>query len=171
MTIQQINNVCSDNYGCGILAIDPVGALWVAERILRDSGINVFKRISSHRNKYGIGLDLKHPDGLGVLRRMVVAADVLVHNFRPAVPARLGTDSQKWQKYAGRDILPLWVADMDYKAPDVVLDASATARQNPIAGAFAADTTVGGALVRAGYRVVTAGQGRLEAGMRVRVLP
>ena len=32
---------------------------------------------------------------------------------------------------------------------DVVLDARATARQNPIAGAFAADTTVGGALVRA----------------------
>ena len=32
------------------------------------------------------------------------------------VPQRLGTDSQKWQKYAGRDILPLWVADMDFKA-------------------------------------------------------
>jgi len=28
---------------------------------------------------------------------------------------RLGTDSQKWQKYASRDILPLWVADMDFK--------------------------------------------------------
>ena len=30
--------------------------------------------------------------------------------------ARLSTDSQKWQKYAGRDILPLWVADMDFKS-------------------------------------------------------
>lgn len=32
-------------------------------------------------------------------------------------PQRAGTDSQKWQKYAGRDILPLWVADMDFKSP------------------------------------------------------
>ncbi len=39
------------------------------------------------------------------------------------VPARLGTDSQKWQKYAGRDILPLWVADMDFKSPPAVIEA------------------------------------------------
>jgi len=45
-----------------------------------------------NRNKRGIGLDLKHPDGVGVLRRMVSRADVLVHNFRPSVPARLGID-------------------------------------------------------------------------------
>lgn len=36
---------------------------------------------------------------------------------------RSGTDSQKWQKYQGRDILPLWVADMDFKAPPTVLEA------------------------------------------------
>jgi crotonobetainyl-CoA:carnitine CoA-transferase CaiB-like acyl-CoA transferase len=45
-----------------------------------------------NRNKHGIGLDLKNPDGLGVLRRLVERADVLVHNFRPSVPARLGID-------------------------------------------------------------------------------
>ncbi len=39
------------------------------------------------------------------------------------VPQRLGTDSQKWQKYAGRDILPLWVADMDFKSPPAVMAA------------------------------------------------
>ncbi len=33
---------------------------------------------------------------------------------------RRGTDSQKWQKYAGRDILPLWVADMDFKSPPAI---------------------------------------------------
>jgi cystathionine beta-lyase len=36
---------------------------------------------------------------------------------------RRGTDSQKWQKYAGRDILPLWVADMDFRAPPEVIAA------------------------------------------------
>jgi cystathionine beta-lyase len=36
---------------------------------------------------------------------------------------RRGTDSQKWQKYAGRDILPLWVADMDFRSPPEVISA------------------------------------------------
>jgi cystathionine beta-lyase len=36
---------------------------------------------------------------------------------------RTATDSLKWDKYAGRDILPLWVADMDFAAPPAVLEA------------------------------------------------
>ncbi|MDP2794396.1 MAG: PatB family C-S lyase [Sulfurisoma sp.] len=36
---------------------------------------------------------------------------------------RRGSDSLKWNKYAGRDILPLWVADMDFAAPPAVRDA------------------------------------------------
>jgi cysteine-S-conjugate beta-lyase len=39
------------------------------------------------------------------------------------VPQRLGTDSQKWQKYGDRDILPLWVADMDFVSPPCVVEA------------------------------------------------
>ncbi len=39
------------------------------------------------------------------------------------VPQRLGTDSQKWQKYAGQDILPLWVADMDFRSSPAILTA------------------------------------------------
>ncbi|HUL52175.1 MAG TPA: PatB family C-S lyase [Opitutaceae bacterium] len=36
---------------------------------------------------------------------------------------RRGTDSQKWQKYAGRDVIPLWVADMDFRAAPEILAA------------------------------------------------
>ena len=36
---------------------------------------------------------------------------------------RRGTDSQKWQKYAGRDVLPLWVADMDFKSAPAIIEA------------------------------------------------
>ena len=36
---------------------------------------------------------------------------------------RRQTDSQKWQKYEGQDILPMWVADMDFRAPEPVLEA------------------------------------------------
>ncbi|MCF3648926.1 PatB family C-S lyase [Synoicihabitans lomoniglobus] len=38
-------------------------------------------------------------------------------------PQRFDTDSQKWQKYADRDILPMWVADMDFVSPPAVLEA------------------------------------------------
>lgn len=36
---------------------------------------------------------------------------------------RSGGDSLKWNKYADRDVLPLWVADMDFAAPPAVLAA------------------------------------------------
>ncbi|MES2693838.1 MAG: PatB family C-S lyase [Verrucomicrobiota bacterium] len=39
------------------------------------------------------------------------------------VPERRGTDSQKWQKYAGRDVLPLWVADMDFRSAPAIVEA------------------------------------------------
>jgi len=36
---------------------------------------------------------------------------------------RFNTYSQKWEKYRGRDVIPLWVADMDFRSPPSVLDA------------------------------------------------
>jgi len=36
---------------------------------------------------------------------------------------RHDTASLKWEKYAGKDIIPLWVADMDFAAPAPVLNA------------------------------------------------
>ncbi len=36
---------------------------------------------------------------------------------------RQGSGSLKWDKYAGRDILPLWVADTDFRSPPAVVEA------------------------------------------------
>lgn len=36
---------------------------------------------------------------------------------------RSNTGSEKWDKYAGRDIIPLWVADMDFRSPPAVIAA------------------------------------------------
>jgi len=36
---------------------------------------------------------------------------------------RAGTNSSRWEKYAGRDVIPLWVADTDFRAPPAVIDA------------------------------------------------
>ncbi len=38
-------------------------------------------------------------------------------------PERRDTDSFKWARYAGRDVLPMWVADMEFAAPPEVLNA------------------------------------------------
>jgi crotonobetainyl-CoA:carnitine CoA-transferase CaiB-like acyl-CoA transferase len=46
--------------------------------------------LGTNRSKLGIVLDLKKPEAQEVLARLVEAADVLVHNFRPGVPDRLG---------------------------------------------------------------------------------
>ncbi|TEA71909.1 CaiB/BaiF CoA transferase family protein [Allopusillimonas ginsengisoli] len=43
-----------------------------------------------NRNKRSIVLDLKHAQGLHVLKRMIVSADVLVHSLRPKAMAKLG---------------------------------------------------------------------------------
>jgi crotonobetainyl-CoA:carnitine CoA-transferase CaiB-like acyl-CoA transferase len=45
-----------------------------------------------HRNKRSLTLNLKSPQGLEILQRLVARADVLVENFRPDVKKRLGID-------------------------------------------------------------------------------
>lgn len=40
-------------------------------------------------------------------------------------PDRRGTDSIKWSRYAGRDVLPLWVADMDFAVAPAIEEALA----------------------------------------------
>jgi formyl-CoA transferase len=48
--------------------------------------------LGTNRGKRALALDLKQKEGLAVLHRMIERADVLVENFRPSVPARLGID-------------------------------------------------------------------------------
>lgn len=48
-----------------------------------------------NRSKTGIVLDLKQQSDLAKLLGLVAMADVLVHNFRPNVPARLGIDYER----------------------------------------------------------------------------
>jgi formyl-CoA transferase len=45
-----------------------------------------------HRNKRGMTLNLKSPEGVALLKEMARDADVIVENFRPDVKTRLGID-------------------------------------------------------------------------------
>ena len=42
------------------------------------------------RNKKSLTLNLKHPDGLGILKALLADADILIENFRPGVLEKLG---------------------------------------------------------------------------------
>ena len=46
--------------------------------------------LSCNRNKRGLALDIKTPDGIAVLKTLVATADVLVQNFRPGAIERMG---------------------------------------------------------------------------------
>ena len=109
VTVLDLSGYVAGPYGCTLLG--DLGALVI--KIEPPEGDNLRNYPSTlaqesraflgvNRNKHGIGLDLKHPDGLGVLRRMVEAADVLVHNFRPAVPPRLGIDYDRMKAINSR---------------------------------------------------------------------
>jgi len=45
-----------------------------------------------HRNKRGMTLNLKSPEGVAILKKLAARADVLVENYRPDVKQRLGID-------------------------------------------------------------------------------
>ena len=47
---------------------------------------------------------------------------------------RTGTWAMRWEKYAGRDVIPLWVADTDFRAPPAVLDAMRARLEHGVLG-------------------------------------
>jgi len=99
VTVLDLSGYVAGPYGCALLG--DLGAEVIKIEPPEGDNLRNYPSTLAHasraflgvnRSKHGIGLDLKNPAGLGVLRRMVEAADVLVHNFRPSVPARLGID-------------------------------------------------------------------------------
>src|SRR5205085_2424974 len=45
-----------------------------------------------HRNKRSLTLDLKKPEGVAILKKMIPTTDVVIENYRPDVKRRLGID-------------------------------------------------------------------------------
>ncbi|MCB9483813.1 MAG: CoA transferase [Dehalococcoidia bacterium] len=46
--------------------------------------------IKTNGGKESLSIDLKNPEGQEAIKRLIAQADVIVHNFRPGVPERLG---------------------------------------------------------------------------------
>ena len=56
------------------------------------------------QGKESIALDLKRPEGRKIARQLIERADMIVHNFRPGVPERLGIDYETCHKLNPRAI-------------------------------------------------------------------
>ena len=54
--------------------------------------------LNTNRNKRSLSLDLKRPEGIAVLHRLIADADVLVYNVRPQAMARLCLDYEAVEK-------------------------------------------------------------------------
>ena len=77
---------------------DPNDAMFAHDRLGGD-----FQNLN--RNKRSLTLNLKHPKGQEVFRRLVGEADVVVENWRPAVKRRLGVDYQALRRINPRVVL------------------------------------------------------------------
>jgi len=72
--------------GAEVIRVEPLEG--DATRTLQGSGAGYFPMYN--RNKRSVCLDVKHPDGLSLARRLIATADVFVENFRPGALERLG---------------------------------------------------------------------------------
>jgi len=78
------------DYGADIVKVEgPTGDM------MRANGVSLHPGMSSiflalNRNKRSLSLDLRKPEGVAILRRLIASADVLVHNMRIEAIERLG---------------------------------------------------------------------------------
>lgn len=78
------------DFGAAVIKIEDTGAGDYARTLgpMRGDTSVLFELVN--RNKRGIRLDLKKPEGLAVLLRLAKDADILVEGFRPGVMDKLG---------------------------------------------------------------------------------
>ncbi len=87
------------DYGADVIKIEPPGKGDIARAWgtpLPGGETDYF--IGLHRNKKGIVLDLKNPEGKETFLRMVERCDVVLENFRPGTLEKLGIDYEAARK-------------------------------------------------------------------------
>jgi crotonobetainyl-CoA:carnitine CoA-transferase CaiB-like acyl-CoA transferase len=96
--ILDLSAVISGPYGTMILAdqgadvikVEPPGRGDFTRAAGNKQGGMSASFLNNNRNKRSITVDLRHPDGVAVVKRLAATCDVLVQNFRPGVVERLG---------------------------------------------------------------------------------
>ncbi|SHH04735.1 Crotonobetainyl-CoA:carnitine CoA-transferase CaiB [Jatrophihabitans endophyticus] len=91
ITVLDFGSMIASPFGAQCLA--DFGARVVkVERLDGDRGRTLTQFGGANRHKQSLAIDLKHPDAAEPLRRLIAAADVVVHNIRAGAARRLGLD-------------------------------------------------------------------------------
>jgi crotonobetainyl-CoA:carnitine CoA-transferase CaiB-like acyl-CoA transferase len=83
------------DWGAKVIKIEPPGT---PANDITGSRREGFDFQNLHRNKRGLSLNLKSPDGKAIFMKMAEKADVIVENFRSEVKFRLGVDYESVKK-------------------------------------------------------------------------
>ncbi len=76
--------------GADVIKVEPPGTGDLVRALGARRGGIAATFATSNRNKRSVVLDLKQPDGLRALERLVAGADAFVQNFRPGTAERMG---------------------------------------------------------------------------------
>jgi crotonobetainyl-CoA:carnitine CoA-transferase CaiB-like acyl-CoA transferase len=132
MSHQDASPACGPLSGIRILDIGTMIAAPLAAGALADQGADVIKveapgigdltryvgascnGVSTifqgvNRGKRSIAVNLKSAAGVAILHRLAKDVDVVIHNFRPGVPERLGVDYATLSRNQSRDHLRIGV--------------------------------------------------------------
>ena len=78
--------------GAEVIKIEPLGGDITRHSRQSVSASGEFSAlfVSTNRGKHSLSLDLKRPEAVTIMRKLIARADVLVQNFRPGTMERLG---------------------------------------------------------------------------------
>ncbi len=105
------------------LAGDPFRSMITNENMIR-----------AFQGKENVALNLKTPEGQAIFHQLVKRADVVMHNFRPGAPARVGADYETLRKIKS-DLVYVYAGSYGSKGPDAM-----RAAFNPTMGAFSGNS-------------------------------
>jgi crotonobetainyl-CoA:carnitine CoA-transferase CaiB-like acyl-CoA transferase len=80
------------DFGADVIKVEPPGGDPLRE--WRERGASLFWKVYG-RNKRSIVIDVRSPEGLALLRDLILSADVLIENFRPGTLEAMGLDPDK----------------------------------------------------------------------------
>jgi len=115
------------DYGADVVKLEPITGD-VFRHVLPQSSPGMSHAfLQFNRNKRSVALDLKTPDGMAVMRRLLATTDVLLSNLRPAAMKALGLDYETMRAIR----------------PDLIFCAAyGYSERGPYAGRPAADDTI-----------------------------
>ncbi len=105
-----------------------------------------------NRNKQGVVLNLKHPKGVEMFRRLAAKADVIIDNFRPDTMGRFGIDYDELRRTVNPRLVSCSISGFG-SSGEYRLRSSYDLIVQAMGGAMSVTGEVGGAPVRLGMPI------------------